>query len=130
MGMMQREKGKRGEREAAAKLTELLGVPVRRSQQYKGTPEAADLHGVPGLHFEVKRCERLGLYRAVEQAEHESGDDCPVLLHRRNGKRWVAVFYLDDLVDIAKAVNKLLAAARKHAVSRSRDGDTHLDHNS
>ena len=104
MGMMQREKGKRGEREAAAKLTELLGVPVRRSQQFKGIPEAADLHGVPGLHIEVKRCERLSLYRAMEQAKCESGNDCPVVLHRRNGKRWVFIGYLDDLVKLSEAI--------------------------
>jgi Holliday junction resolvase len=106
MGMMQREKGKRGEREAAAKLTELLGVPVRRSQQFRGTHEAADLHGVPGLHIEVKRCERLSLYEALEKVESESGDDCPMVLHRRNGKRWVAVMYLADLVDVSEAVNR------------------------
>jgi Holliday junction resolvase len=104
MGMMQREKGKRGEREAAMKLTEFLGVPVRRSQQFKGTPEAADLSGVPGLHIEVKRCERLRLYDAMEKAESESGNDCPVILHRRNGKRWVFIGYLDDLLTVANAV--------------------------
>lgn len=74
---------------------------MRRSQQFKGTPEAADLHGVPGLHFEVKRCERLRLYEALEKAESESGDDCPVILRRRNGKRWVFIGYLDELVKLS-----------------------------
>ena len=37
MGKYQREKGKRGEREAAKELSRLPGIPVTRSQQFKGT---------------------------------------------------------------------------------------------
>lgn len=104
MGKHQREKGKRGEREAAIELTFLLGTLVERTQQFKGSPQSADLEGIPGLHLEVKRVERLSLYPALEKAESESGNDCPVLLHRRNGKRWVFIGYLDDLLTVSNAV--------------------------
>ena len=96
MGKAQRDKGKRGELEASHKLSELLGVPVRRSQQYHGAAGSADLAGVDGLHFEVKRTERLNLYDALEQAAGDCGDDIPVVIHRRNSKPWVAIIYLDS----------------------------------
>lgn len=39
MGRMSRQKGKRGEREAAAAWNELFGTSVRRSQQFCGRKE-------------------------------------------------------------------------------------------
>ena len=69
----------------------------------------ADLEGAIGLHLEVKRTERLSHYLAIEQAEADAGEHSPLLLHRRNGKRWLAVLYLDDLVDVADAVTRLRA---------------------
>ena len=107
MGKFQREKGKRGEREAAKELSRLLGIPVTRSQQFKGSPESADLAGVDGLHIEVKRTERLRLYKAIEQAAAESGGDCSIVLHRRNNKPWVAIVFLGDLSDVAGIINRI-----------------------
>ena len=46
---------------------------VRRTAQYCGiTGEAADVIGLPGIHAEVKRVERLNLYEAIEQAKRDS----------------------------------------------------------
>jgi len=105
MGKFEREKGKRGEREAARELTRILGMPITRSQQYKGGQHSADLVGAAGLHVEVKRTERLRLYEAMEQAAGDAGENTPIVLHRRNGKRWLAIMYLDELVEVAGAVN-------------------------
>jgi len=107
MGKSQREKGKRGEREAARELTRLLGVPVTRSQQYKGGQHSADLVGAAGLHVEVKRTERLRLYEAMEQAAEDAGENAPIVLHRRNGKRWLAILYLDDIVEVAEVIGEI-----------------------
>ena len=53
MGRAQREKGKRGEREVAALIRDLLGYEVRRRvRQHDGD---SDLVGVPGWSIEVKR---------------------------------------------------------------------------
>lgn len=50
MGMMQRRKGAEGEREAAAKLNEVLGSHLRRGRQYCGSPESPAVAGdLPGL---------------------------------------------------------------------------------
>ncbi len=101
-----KNKGARGEREAAEAMASVLGVPLRRTQQFKGTPQSADIEGdeVIGLHLEVKRTERLSVYPTLDQAESDAGENCPVVLHRRNGKRWVAIMYLNDLVEVSEIV--------------------------
>jgi len=91
----------------ARELTRLLGVPVTRSQQYKGGQHSADLIGAVGLHFEVKRTERLRLYQAMEQAAKDAGENTPIVLHRRNGKRWLAIVYLDDIVEVAGVIGEI-----------------------
>jgi Holliday junction resolvase len=50
------QKGKRGEREAAAFLTD-EGFPARRGQQFAGGTDSPDVvcESLSGLHFEVKR---------------------------------------------------------------------------
>ncbi len=70
MGRSQRDKGKRGEREAAAELGQLLGVDARRGVQYHGGPDSPDvvLDGV-AIHVEAKRTERLTLWPAIDQAK-------------------------------------------------------------
>lgn len=102
MGRRSRDKGKRGEREAAKLLSEILNVPVVRGQQRKGGPDSPDVIGVTGLHIEVKRSERLTLYAALEQARNDAGhDQVPVVMHRRNGHEWVMVVPCNkkDLID-------------------------------
>lgn len=94
-------KGKRGERELAAWLTG-RGYPARRGQQYSGSPDSPDVvcSSLP-FHFEVKRCERLRLYEAVEQAVSDSGPgEVPLVAHRRNRGEWLAVLRLDDLLSL------------------------------
>ena len=67
MGKSQREKGKRGERELA-KLLKDHGYSCRRGQQYCGSNGDADVVGLPGIHIECKRVERLNLEDAMRQA--------------------------------------------------------------
>ena len=42
-----------------------------------------------------------------KRGEREAGENCPVVVHRRNGKRWVAIVYLSDLADIADNINRI-----------------------
>jgi Holliday junction resolvase len=109
MGRSQREKGKRGERELAEVLR-TMGFPARRGQQFRGGPDSPDVVGVPGLHIECKRAETFSLYAALAQADAEKGDgEIPVVMHRRNGERWVVCIYLTDL---SLAAQKWVAAPR------------------
>ena len=101
MGKPSRDKGKRGEREAAGILSELFDVPVRRAQQYSGNAGTADLVGLPGVHVEVKRRERGNVANWLDQAVDDAGDETtPMLVHRASGRPWMATVLLDDLPDL------------------------------
>lgn len=105
MGKPSRDKGKRGEREAAAEIERLFGVPARRGQQFSGSPDSPDVvAGLPEVHIEVKRSEVFSAYKALAQAELDSHAEYPLVIHRKNGKQWIAVCYLDDLPFLATAI--------------------------
>ena len=72
MGKMQREKGKRGERELAGILQD-YGYNCRRGQQYCGAPAMRDVIGLPNVHIEVKRVEDLRLRKALQQSSRDAG---------------------------------------------------------
>jgi Holliday junction resolvase len=93
-----RQKGKRGEREAAKVLSEVLRVRARRGQQFKGTPDSPDVEiDLDGIFVEVKYAERVNLYEALERAEQQAGAKVPIILWRRNHRRWLFICYLEDL---------------------------------
>ena len=98
-----KQKGKNGELSLARKLRE-YGYDVRRSVQYNGKAEEGqpDLVGLPGVHIECKRTERLNLYDAVNQAKRDSEgtDDLPAVFHRKNNCDWVVIMPLDSWVEL------------------------------
>ena len=97
-----RRKGKTGELEASHYLTSLFNLPVRRGVQYAGGYDSADVTGIDGLHFEIKRCERLSLYKAIDQAKADaSADEVPIVLHRRNRKPWLVILEANDLIRLS-----------------------------
>ncbi len=98
MGRMSRNKGKRGEREAAKELARVLGIEARRGIQFQGGPDSPDVSTEldDWLHIEVKRCERLAVYAALEQAKEDANGKVPLVMHRRNGKPWIVITYLED----------------------------------
>lgn len=99
-----REKGKRGEREAAKELSAIFHQEFRRGQQHKGGEDSPDVVGLPGVHFEVKNTQALALYAALAQAISEAGDDLPVVLHKKNHKEWVVIHRLSDWPKVAEKV--------------------------
>jgi Holliday junction resolvase len=99
MGKMSKAKGARGERELASKLRE-YGYDCRRGQQYCGANGDADVVGLPGVHIEVKRTERLQLYEALEQAKADAKGKIPIVMHRKNDCQWVAILPLDRFMEI------------------------------
>ena len=103
-GKASRNKGKVGEREAAKVLSELLGIEVRRAQQFAGGVDSADIIGVPGLHVEVKRVEKLRLYSAIEQSVNDGGINCPIVMHRTNNLPWLVSLQVGDLVRLSRII--------------------------
>lgn len=102
MGRTSRDKGKRGEREFAALLRE-HGYDARRGVQYCGGPDSPDVTGLPGIHIEVKRTESLRLYEALKQSEQDTGEEMPIVAHRRNNCPWVIILKANDFMRLYKA---------------------------
>ena len=106
-GKMSRDKGKRGEREAAHEVTEVLGVEARRGRQFHGRDDSPDIIvALEGLHVEVKRAETLDLYAALLQGQGDAKGKLPLVMHRKNGKPWVAICYFADLPELANLIER------------------------
>ncbi|MBE5867956.1 MAG: hypothetical protein E7293_03230 [Lachnospiraceae bacterium] len=95
-----RAKGAAGERELARKLKE-YGYECRRGQQYSGANGDADVVGLPGIHIECKRVERLNLYDAMSQALRDAKEgETPAVFHRKNNCEWLVTLRMDDFMKI------------------------------
>lgn len=100
MPINSRAKGAAGERELA-KLLRSYGYCCRRGQQYSGVNGDADVVGLPGIHIECKRVERLDLYAAVEQSKRDSkNDELPAVFHRKNNCEWLVTMPLDFWIEL------------------------------
>ena len=104
--MNSRDKGKRGELEAAHVLKD-YGYDARRSQQYAGINSDADVVGLPGIHIEVKRVEKLNIENAMEQSVRDKREgEIPIVMHRKNRKPWLVTMPLDYWMLLYKAWEK------------------------
>lgn len=93
-----KQKGKRGELELSHKLKE-YGFDTRRTVQYCGKAEEgqADVVGLPGIHIEAKRVEKLNIYDAISQAKADAkNNDLPTVFHRKNRCEWLVTMTLED----------------------------------
>ena len=97
--MNSREKGAAAERELANILRK-HGYTARRGQQYSGANGDADVVGIPGVHIECKRVERLNIHDAMQQAVRDARDgEIPVVIHRKNRTEWLATLRLEDWLE-------------------------------
>lgn len=99
--MKSQRKGADGERELA-ELLRTYGYNIERggSLSFGAVP---DLVGLPGVHIEVKRVERLNIWEAMEQAERDAvkfSDGMPVVFHRKNRWPWLVTMRLSDFMKI------------------------------
>ena len=94
-----RRKGKVGEIELAKELRK-YGFDTRRGQQYCGANGDADVVGIPGLHIECKRVERLNVENALRQAEADAkAGEIPVVMHRANREEWKVTLRLKNFME-------------------------------
>lgn len=112
MAINSRAKGKAGELELAKILRETYGFEdARRSQQFSGKQGDADVTGIPGIHLEVKRNERLNIYEAYEQScrdakaenEYKRREAIPTVFHRKNHKPWLVTMGLEDFIKMYRS---------------------------
>lgn len=107
MGKASRDKGKRGEREAAAIIGQHWNATeARRSVQFCGRVGDADLIGVPGLHLEVKRYAGIAALRFGEQAQRDAtpGTVPVVLMREDGGTQWWAMLPVEDCPAFARVL--------------------------
>ncbi len=107
MGRSQQRKGTAGERELARILTG-YGYDIQRGGSLS-FGEIPDLVGLPGVHIEVKRVERLNVSEAMGQAVRDSDrfhDGLPALFHRRSRSPWLVTMRLEDWMKLYNTAPK------------------------
>lgn len=103
MAKKSQRKGAAGERELAALLCE-NGYPVQRGGSLS-FGEVPDLVGLPGIHVECKRVERLNLSQAMAQAVRDAEkfqDGAPAVFHRSNRQPWMVTMRFRDWIQLYK----------------------------
>ena len=102
-GRGSQRKGADGERELAAILQQ-YGYDCNRGGSLT-FGEVPDISGLPGIHIEVKRVEKLNVVEAMEQSIRDSErmqDGMPALFHRRNRKPWLVTMRLVDWLKLCR----------------------------
>ena len=98
-----RRKGKTGELELARKLRE-YGWDCHRGQQYSGANGDADVVGIPGIHIECKRRNRLEPYEYISQARHDARKrELPIVFMRRDNSEWLALMDFDTAMQLIRS---------------------------
>lgn len=100
-------KGADGERELASLLRE-QGYDIERggTQSYGTAP---DLSGLPGIHIECKRVEKLNVLEAMQQSIRDADkfkDGKPALFHRRSRSPWLVTMLFSDWISLYKEAQK------------------------
>lgn len=97
MGKASQRKGRAGELELC-RFLQSQGIPAEPGMpvSFGATP---DVVGIPGIHAEVKRVERLNVSAAMAQAERDAQrfqDGAPAVFHRRSRSPWLVTMKLGD----------------------------------
>lgn len=95
-------KGSRGEREFS-NLCKEYGFNTYRSQQFSGANHDADVEGIPGIHIEVKRVEKLNVSNAMKQAIRDKADgEVAIVAHRKDREEWLVTMRATDFLEMVK----------------------------
>ena len=94
-----KRKGNAGERELM-RLLHTYGLVEAGRTEGSGRFGDGDIKGVPQLHIEAKRTERVNLYAAMAQAQADRGigNDVPVVFHRKNHGDWMVFISAEDFL--------------------------------
>ena len=98
-----KQKGKTGELQVVNLFKEYGFDKARRSQQYAGINNDADVVGMKDLHIEVKRVERLNIHEAIEQCHRDKKEsELGTVIHRKNNKEWLVTMKFDEWMELYK----------------------------
>ncbi len=97
------KKGVAGERELAS-LLRSHGYTIERGGTCSfGT--APDLAGLPGIHIECKRVEKLNINKSMRQSMKDAvkfDDGMPTVFHRQNRSDWLVTMRFEDWMRLYK----------------------------
>lgn len=110
-----RQKGNAGEREWAKILNEKFGVKYHRTPLSGGMDLKGDIQRTYGsppsriddFHWEVKRVEKLNVWKAMEQATRDCRNKIPTVAHRKNNSQWLVTLEAEDFLNIVKELEEL-----------------------
>lgn len=101
MGKASQRKGRAGELELC-RILQAYGIPADPGKPVS-FGETPDVVGIPGIHAEVKRVERLNVPGAMVQAVRDSArfqDGAPAVFHRRSRSPWLVTMKLEDWIKL------------------------------
>ncbi len=82
-----------------AEIRRLLGIPAKRKRSLGSLGIITD---IPGVQFALRRTRMLRIYHAMNQARRDAHPRIPVVLYRADGREWLAIVPLEDLVALAE----------------------------
>lgn len=92
-----KNKGANYERHIAGLLRE-YGYDTRRGYVFYHEP---DVVGLPGLHLELKKREKMELYKWLEQSTRDAkSDEIPIVIHAKNHCDSLVSLRLSDFMTI------------------------------
>jgi hypothetical protein len=100
--MNSRRKGKRGELEFIQCHLAPYWPSAKRNLDQFGD-DKRDCVEVAGVHWQIKRVEKLNIWAALDQATGEAAaHDTPVVAFRRNRSRWFCALEADELIPLLR----------------------------
>jgi len=98
--MNSRDKGKKGEQEFINTHLRPYWPEAARNLDQFGE-DKRDILAVAGVHFQIKRVERLNIWEALAQAHGEAiGGAVPIVAFRRSHSHWYCALSADDFVPL------------------------------
>lgn len=106
-----RDKGKRGERAWVKELHVNGFNGARRSQQYCGSADSADVivPSLPSVHHEVKIGNQVPkkIYDFIDQAKNDCGINMPIVAIKRDHCEWLVVMRAEDWCSLIKETDRV-----------------------
>lgn len=125
MGAKSQRKGRQAELELC-RILQQYGCDARPGQavSFGSTP---DVVGLPGVHIEVKRCEKLNLSAALQQAVEDAcrfKDGAPAVFHRRSRQPWLVTMRLTDWLALYQTDGHKTGTKQEHIFTEKTERHT------
>ena len=124
MSKFSREKGKRGEREVARIIQDVVNyvfgenAPRIQRNTLQSDKGGFDLVGLEDFAIEVKRHEKLNVKAWWKQTVRQAGKDkIPVLFYRQNNTPW-SVMFIDDGSICISDVNTFTSLLKEYLIKK------------